>query len=305
MPTELRNNQHELLSPDGALSLLFGTEDTGYLTTTYPAIDAGDQAVGDVARVREDGVAFGEDYLSGKTWTFEVGVLTNRALNPERAGGDALGDLEGAWTDPRFRNRSSGYAILRSNVGGRLVRCYGRPRRYVETAGTLTNRGYTPVVMDFTVADGRWYSDDEQAATITLLPPTDGGLKAPLVAPLSTTGTGIGGDVMRVGGKKSTWPVVTFYGPVTNPQVTIGDQFVVGLRTSILTGMHVTVDPRPWVRSAVKSDGSNQGGALSAETPPMRRCLVPPGVHRLTYKGVDPSRTSWCSVTWRDAYPRP
>lgn len=306
MPTELRDNQHELLLPDGSLSLVFGTATTGFLATAYPAIESGDAQLGDVQRVREDGVSFGEDYLTGKTYTFEVAVLSDRAANPERAGSEALNVLEGVWRDERFRKHSWSYGMLRSRFDGFTTRCYGRPRRYAETTGRATRKGHTPVIADFAVADGRWYDDNERQAQATLHIPSEGGLIAPLVAPLTTTAESHAGSVLEVGGRLTTWPVVTFHAPngVHNPKARIGS-LVIGLRTTIPAGMSVTVDPRPWVRTVTRSDGANQAGKLTHDTPPLRECLIPRGRHSLQYSGHDNSASSTVEVTWRDAYARP
>ena len=42
MPAVLREHQFELLDVDDTFSFVFGTEDTGFLTTTYPTITAAD-----------------------------------------------------------------------------------------------------------------------------------------------------------------------------------------------------------------------------------------------------------------------
>lgn len=304
MPTELLENQHELLTADGAVSLVFGTVDTGYLTMLYPALEAGEGTDGDVQRVREDGVAFGEDYRGGKTFTFEIAVLTDTDPDPHAAGAEALNVLEGVWTDERFRDRSSAYGVLRSNLAGRVTRCYGRPRRYAETPGRTTPKGYTPVVADFAIADGRFYDDTEQQASVGLITPASGSLVAPLEAPLVTTAEVSQETTLTVGGSKSTWPVVTFHGPVMDPEVTIGP-LKIGLKALVTTGVSVTVDPRPWVRTVTRSDGANQAGKLSYATPPLRKCTIAPGTHETVFRGIDATGTSWCEVRWRNARARP
>ena len=92
---------------------------------------------------------------------FEISVLTDRDDDPLRAGSDALNEFESAWKNRELRNRATKYAILRSCVGGRVRRAYGRPRRYDEVAGNMTTRGNTPIVCDFIVPDATWYDDEE------------------------------------------------------------------------------------------------------------------------------------------------
>lgn len=304
MPAVLRENQHELLLPDGSVSIVFGTEETGYLATAYPGIESGDGATGDVQRVREDGIAFGEDYLGGKTYTFEVGVLTDRTPDPHFAVTDALDVFEGVWTDERFRERSWSYGILRSNIGGRVTRCYGRPRRYAATPGRLTHKGYVPVVADFVVADGRYYEEPEQQVTASLLAAPEGGMTAPIVFPWTTTAESMNGASLTVGGRRTTPPVIEFHGPVLNPSVQIG-ALKVGLNMTIEAGQMVTVDPRSWRRTVWRNDGANMAGKLTYDTPPLRKVLLTPGTHEAIYTGTDMTGTSYCRVKWMNARTRP
>lgn len=304
MPSALRDGQHELVSDDGALSLLFGTEDTSYQTTAYPVIGSSGDRNGDVQRFREDGIGFGEDFEGAKTATFEIAVLTDRAVDPHVAGSDALSDFEYVWKHRSLRNKSTRYAVLRSQlVPGRTRRAYGRPRRYAEAAGRLTRKGMTPIVCDFVAEDGRWYDDAAQVVSASLVSPVDGGLIAPLVTPLTSIPATSGASAMTVRGKKDTWPVVTFHGPVTNPSLDFGP-FTIGLTTTIPDGQTVTVDTRPWVRKVTRSDGASLAGALTHDTPPLRKCLLDPGTYQLVYIGTDQTGTSYAEVSWRNAYPR-
>lgn len=307
MPAELLDNQHEVSLPDGSMALVFGTEDTGYLALGYPTIDQTDPANGDVQRVREDGVAFGEDYLGSKTYTFEVGALFDKEPDPHYAVTEALDTLQSVWQDERFRDVSGAYAVLRSNIGGRVTRCYGRPRRYADTPSRLTHKGYTPVIMDFSVSDGRWYDDEEQVVATPLISPVSGYLMPPLMAPLTTEGSGDAEAVMTVSGKKATWPVIELHCPngATNPSLQIGNEFTVTLNAIIPANSVVTVDPRPWSRSVLRQDGASFAGKLSYDTPPLRRMLVKAGTHVLTFQAIDETGTAYAQVRWRNARSRP
>jgi hypothetical protein len=304
MATVLLEDQHEVINEDESVSLVFGTADTGYLTTTYPVINGGDDRSGDVGRVREDGLSLGEDYKGGKTVSFEVSVLTDGEADPTLAGSDALATFEAVWRNQKFRNSSTAYAVLRSVVGGRTRRAYGRPRRYDEVVGNLTKKGVTPVVCDFLVPDGTWYDDLEDSQAFSITPPSTSGLVAPLVTPLTTTTISVNAVGMTVGGKLPTWPVITIHGPVINPMLRFNDDLTVGMNVTLAAGESITVDPRPWRRVVLRNDGANLAGSLTWETPPMRRMKLDPGVYDVSMSGVDATGTSWCSVTWRSAYPR-
>lgn len=312
MPRVLRSHQHELTDLDGAGDgLLFGTEDTGYLTLTRPVVVNGDARLNDTERAREDGRVFGRDYSSGKSFNFEIGVLTDGVnglggLNPEATNLDYLDALGAVWEDEKWRDDPNAMAMLRSCEAGRTSRCYGRPRRYDEAAGTMTQYGYTPVVASFDLIDGRWYADEEQDIVVTAAAPSVGGFSGPLVAPITTTLTTSGGGVLVIGGAVSTWPVVEFYGPCSDPSLTIGD-LTIGLFGVTLDYDHViTVDPRPWVREVTRNiDGAGMAGYLSADTPVMPKMLLPPGTHSLIYSARNDYGTSQARLRWRTARKRP
>lgn len=306
--TDLLEHQHELSETDGTGPVLFGTEDTGYLTLTRPLVVAGEVRASDRERPQEDGTAFGRDYRGSKSYSFELGVLTDLrsvgTMTPLRTNLDYLGDLEAVWTDEKWRNRATAYAMLRSCEGGETVRCYGRPRRWEEAVGNLTKQGFTPVMAVFDLVDGKWYDDTEDSVTVTIEPSSEGGFAAPFPAPITTTRRAETSADMTVGGKVPTWPIIEFHGPVARPTVTVGP-LVIGLATVIADGDVVTFDPRPWVRTVLAADGSNQSGKIIGRTPAMRDCFLRPGAHPITYEGYDVTGTSTITVRWRDARPRP
>lgn len=293
MPTELADYQHELVADDTVNGLVFGRAGTTYLTLEYPQIVPGDERFGDVDLEREDGTAMGEDYATGKSVVFEIGVDTTTAeTDRHAANADALEAFEQMWKNPDFRNAAGRYAILRSRaVPGRTRRAYGRPRRYAETTSRLTHRGYSTVLCDFQSFDGKWYDDVEQTRTLAVGETT--------TIPLAVAGTA------------RTWPVVTFYGPWTTPSVTIGS-LTIAFKTGVVIpeGSSVTFDPRPWQRTVTRNDGASWAGKLDATTPPMRKCdlVAPdatwagqPGDYHLAVSGTGTGRVE---VRWRNAFQR-
>lgn len=309
MPAILREHQLELLDAnDETRSIVFGTEDTGYLTLTPPLWADGDARDSDVPRPQEDGRYFGRDLRGGKSVSFEIGVITDRlataSSNAHRTNVDYLDVLSSWWDDDLLRARPWDLAVLRTHVAGRTWRAYGRPRRFDPGSGLLTKQGYTPVVCDFAVIDNRVYSDDVEQISVGLVALPQGGLVAPLAAPLTTVAGTTGLQQAIIGGSKDTWPWVQFRGPVTNPRVQIGS-LVVGLATTIAPGLSVTVDPRPWSRGVTRNDGANYAGSLSAEMSVLRDLRIRPGTHEVVYSGIDATGTSECVVSWRRARSRP
>lgn len=307
MPSVLREHQHELCDVHGDNGFVFGTEDTGYLTLTRPAVEGGESRNNDRDRAQEDGRVFGRDYRGAKTMVFEIGVLTDHlALDPYRANLDYLNSMEDVWTDDRWRDDPRAFAMLRSHEAGQTWRCYGRPRRYEEATGNFTESGYSTVIVDFSLMENAWYSDAEHTVTVHMAPGVEGGLTAPLSAPFSTVQASAGSGIAHVRGSKKTWPVVEFRGPVTNPEVTIGNGFRVGLTRTLGVGEVIVYDPRPWIRAVYRaSDGAGMPGAVSGFTTIMKRAQIPVGAHAVRYTGIDPTSSSSVVVRWRDARSRP
>lgn len=310
MPAVLSEHQHELLTLDESRSIVFGTEDTGYLTLVRPVFGGGDMRTGDVDRPQEDGVMFARDFTTPKTVVFEIGVLTDLEPDPHRANLSALDVLQGWWRDERLRKDPWTLAVLRSHEAGQTWRCYGRPRRFEEVAGPLTARGYTPVVCDFGLTDDRVYADEPDEVEVGLHPPPEPGFTTPIVFPLTTIRETTGDAVATIDTARSTWPWVTFTGPCTNPALEVGDLMVIGLVGSIPALMSVTVDPRPWRRSITRNDGANLAGWLSPTSPPLRDMLLSPPdepgeEHALTYRAIDATGTSTATLRWRAARSRP
>lgn len=302
----LREHQHEISDLFGENGVVFGTEDTGWMTTERPTITAGDLRTNDTDRVQEDGRQMGTDYRGAKTLNFTLAVLSPLGVaDPHAVNLDLLNALESVWNDEQWRDDPNAYAMLRSCEAGRTWRCYGRPRRYDEVAGALTQQGMTPVTATFDLVDDAWYSDTLSEVTADLIGGSEGGLVAPIVAPITTVSKTEATRRAVVGGARSTWPVVEFRGPVSQPQVLIGN-LLIGYDGTIGYGDSVVYDPRPWKRTMTRtSTGASVAGKMSARTPAMRKARLRPGIHEVTYTGVDLTGTSRCIVSWRNARTRP
>lgn len=302
----LREHQYELATLDGSETFVFGTEETGYLTLTRPQTEAGDMRTGDRDRPQEDGRQFGRDWKGAKNLVFEIGVLTDHlSSDAYRANLDHIDALEVLWDEDRWRETPDAMAVLRSCQAGQTWRAYGRPRRFEEVTDQRTVLGYSTVIADFPMIDSQWYSDDENTVDITIGSPSEGGLSAPLSAPLSTVAVTAGVGALNIGGSAATWPVVTFYGPITKPRLTIGN-LVIGLDMDIPDGEAITYDPSPWVRWVYReSDGAGFGGAVAMVTPRMAKAKIRPGQYEAALTGLDPSGSASVRVRWRDARKRP
>lgn len=318
MLPELLEHQYELrdLADDAPPGLIFGTEDTGYLTTTRPRHASATVRTSDTSRSYEDGIGFGRDLLDSKSVDFEIAVLTDvgnlgledrptSAPQALRRNLDYLDRIEGVWHDERWRRNAQALAVLRTREGGRVSRAYGRPRRYEEVVGNLTTQGWTPITCGFVLKDARWYDDLEKSTSTTLRRISEGGVVAPVVAPVTTTAEARNVATAEVGGTQSTWLTVEFTGPVVEPSVQVGD-LIIGLNGALAYDETVVIDPSPWARTVLRStDGASLAGRLSGRTPSMDQMLLAPGTHAVTFRGRDDSATARVALRWRDARKRP
>lgn len=243
-----------------------------------------------------DGGTFGRDYLDGPTWNWKLG--THAA--DEASALATLAAFMKVWRADSVRGIPGAVLALRYRVAGRTRRVYGRPRRLTHAPTNRILGGWLPITCDFTCADALHYDDVESVASLAVAPGNYQGLTIPLEEPLSTTTTGAESTSdITVGGDAPTWAVVTFTGPVLNPYVVVGDWHC-GVRGNIAEGDSVTVDSRPWARTAVDGNGAGVGGRLDRLTF-MDRMQLEPGTHEMAYGGGADVATSTVTVRWRSA----
>lgn len=253
----------------------------------------------DVQLPGEDGLRRGVDTQGGRTVTFEMGVDRVDAAQAWAAGLNAMAELSEAWNGDAVRKYPGATATLRTRNAGRTSVIYGRPRRFAPTPARFDRRGYASVVCDFSANDFLYYDDVEQFVDLSLVPPAAGGLEAPLASPLSTVAQSVEPGAITVGGHTPTWPVITIYGPVSRPVVTITGVFTVVLDETLAYDQWVTVDARPWARTVTRNDGANL--TLTPTSTPLSRLRLPLGAHEVVFRGEDQTGTASMRFAWRDA----
>ena len=248
-------------------------------------------AVGDVWPLARDGVLFGRDIESAPEWIYRL-----RARHVDVMA--ALADLRSAWEGRRADPLDT--SVLRYMLAGRVRRVYGRPRRFhpLMTPWARPNR-ILEVDTTFRLSDPLHYDDGERSVTLRIVPPSTGGLLAPLVAPLSTARSSApDARFITVRGDAPAPVRVTFHGPATDPWVR-GTGWEVGLNGSIAYDGQVTVDTR--TTTVLRADGASVAGMLTRRTR-LAEVRLAPGVHELSFGGIDPTGTASATVAWRDAH---
>lgn len=263
----------------------------------------GEITAADATMPGADGTVFGRDTMAGRTLTIEMGVNQFDA----ETGRAAWRDITTRWNRPAVRSTPGAVVPLRMRMpGSATVRVYGRPRKADPANANLLNAGRVDLICDFQAADNAFYGDVEQTLTLSLLPAlSDGGLSCPIDCPIDFVA---GSSARPVGvtnaGDLPTWPVIEFRGPVTNPAVEFAATgLTLTLSTALAYDQTVTIDTRPWVRTALRGDGASMAGYLSG--PRLADLALPPGSTVVGFHGIDLTGTSSCVVRWRDAFSTP
>jgi hypothetical protein len=125
-----------------------------------------------------------------------------------------------------------------------------------------------------------------------------GGIAPPVTPPVVLGGTSDTANTAAVPGPRQAWPVITFTGPVTNPQLAYpAAGQLVRLQTTLPAGVTATIDTRPWQRTILRSDGASIAGTLRGSPP--RDMALQPGTTPVRFSGQDPTGTARCTIAWR------
>lgn len=277
--------------------LLLGAN-TPYLISGFAPGGKPETLDNDRDRAYADGRVFGRDRLGGRTVAIEVTV-------DEDTIGDAIAAyslLTRVWNSAIVRRTSSDVVAMRvrmfAETDTRVV--WGRPRRFDPANDQLLDRGRIDVVADFACVDHLWYEDTPDPVLATTVQASTGAFTAPFVVPLASTTTASASGGFSIGGVEEAWLQVRINGPIVNPVVDILGEYRVELATSLLADQYVDIDARPWVRTAMRSDGANLAGTFSAATPPMSEMTLSPGNHTVVLRGQDVTGTATLTL-WRQA----
>jgi hypothetical protein len=293
----LAPGQYSIGTPGSSSAYVFGGGVNGiYIAETQT--DTGTINVQDQAVVGHDGLLFGVDTLPGMVITQNGQVYlpgeTTAAL-------DAYSALAGVWNDPNIRLVNGAVQVLRSYYAASNVtrRTYGRGRKIMPTYGSVW-QGLVPFTSQFQSADNTWYEDTPQALTLTMAPSYAGGLTFPVTPPFQwASQVNSQSNVITNTGSMPTWPVLTFTGPISYPElVYVNTPVTIGYQGIIPSGQSLVIDTRPWARTALLN-GASVAGNLSGD--PMISLQLPPGATEVAFSGQDFTGTSTCLIQWYSA----
>lgn len=277
----------------------FGPHGFDVFNRTTPEPGTVDDEVGDAPRPFEDGVNFGTDTKGGRLWSFDLGVSSLTSEADVRA---RVGAFRTAWRADIVRGTAGMLAELHTCYRGVERVMYGRPRRadpvYANTSATLT----ASIVATFQATDDVHYDTTPTTAVVGLVGEDQGGLIAPLRAPLSTTGTSDRSVFAPLVTEVPAWPVITITGgQVTNPVVEAFGRWRIGLRGSFAYDDTIVIDTRPWKRTILRN-GFSIAGALDANSTRLARCGTASGLIEVGFNAQSVSNTATARIDWTSGY---
>lgn len=285
--------QWRLLYP--GVDYTFGTGDLPVFNKKTPEFGTTDVRTSDNDRPRGDGRSFGVDYFGGQTVSFDLGVRapSDAEVREETA------VLRSIWRADPVRLTPGAVAELQLNYAGRVRSVFGRPRRFAPDYSDAAINRYVQVLADFACVDDLFYGPAEEPVEFNLVPSTDGGLIAPLAAPLSTTSSSDRSQVAKIVSEEPVWPIVTLYGPITNAVVEVGPVRW-EVRLDLNEGEWVTIDSRPWARTAIRNGTASVGGSIRGTR--LAASALPAGTYAVGLRGMDPTGTSRLRLHWNKTY---
>jgi Phage tail protein len=230
----------------------------------YTGLGLPSQRTADMPLPNEHGVIALGDYHDSRTVTFDLCVnggtdCVGNAGGAAASAWDALRYITGVW-----QARTANVLLEMRMTTGQTYVLIGRPRRCEADTDGL-RRGYVAIAAEFVAVDPRLYDVELQQRTITLagesdiqgtlclasatpgppgicvgVPPTGSGVCMINIPPL------LNGQATIVNeGNTDSLPIVTFFGPATNPVITnLTTDRQLGITYDLAAGDQVQVDMR-------------------------------------------------------------
>lgn len=282
--------------------------DFGLLSTDYPfsvqmEMGEADVVLQDIPHPTSDGALFGKDSYGGFDITFNLTTIPDFPLpaKPWVTALDLFSSFKSRWRADSIRRIPGEYATLTNLDRNRMV--YGRPRKIAPKTSRL-RQGLIEYVALFQTNDPNFYSGTEKAALITPVPPASGGFTVPLTPPFNTAVGSAELAPTENEGDLETWPIINFHGPGANYSLELLDGptslWSITVPDQIKFDQVLTIDTRPWRRSATLSGGRPANGRLRGTQ--IEKCMIPVGAFDFRFKVRDESGTAFADVKWRDAY---
>lgn len=283
---------------------------TPFLIESFLGLDVDDLRTDDVPRPLDHGMFPGTDLLGSRDLVMDVvtfGVVGDAASQTARTPALVIANqdaLVGAWTarsvDQSIVNPQDPNMVLRFRLPGQPTRRFlGRARKIARQDST-TPRGFARVRLQFTALDPRQYADAASVPTVTVTGQVSGtGVTFPATFPINITPSSDGSAYLTNAGNISTYPVVTVYGPITNPIVrNATDGTFIQVNLTLAAGQGLVIDSQ---ERRVLLDGTASRANLIALGSKFPRLL--PGANLLKIDGqIAAGTTPSMQVAFRSAW---
>lgn len=311
--TYFSNNDYEIRIQDYRDDSYIALGSGDYCSVKFDGVGSPDlrDSVYDVSGA--DGVIFGTEYYGMVNWTITGAVhsgINGGVAGDSGAAWDAWSTLSRVWTQyPERLIPRAVKPLFFKRPGREQMVVYGRPAR-IDPETERSHAGFIAYTATFRQSDPLFYSSQQQMVQLGMDVPYAGGilLNAPknaLRLPFVTTEGAAKNALLNNTGDVPTSPIITFIGPVENPELTLTDQFsirhwYVKINGTIPAGTSIIVDTRQWARSVTDSYGTSWAGAYVGDK--LQDVKIPVGINTIGYQGIDQTGTSLCRVEFRNAW---
>ncbi len=294
MPT-LTHGQWSLSYP--GTNITFGSATDAVFNEKTPIIGAADINTTDTDYQDRDGLTAGVDIRRKSTITFELGARSTDSGSVRQQ----LAAFSAAWRADTVRRTAGAVATLQCCYDGVVTTFLGRPRRYEQDTSEAMV-GYSTATCEFDVLDAVAYQTST-ATSVTINfapPPIYGGFVAPIVTPLTTVGGSANNTALMITSAMNAYSVVTIFGPITNPSISVLDVFTFTFNTTLAYDQSIVIDTRPNARTVLRNDGVSVAGLLTRDSTRMVKASIPKGNHGVRFSGIDASGSSYATISWAE-----
>lgn len=254
----------------------------------------------DTDRPRDDGRWFGQDYVTPGDITIELIIRADGKTRQERFD-NAMAErarFTRLWNADGIR-RAPGITT-RLTVANRFS-VDGRPR-HVDWDDSRATFGIIRGTALFVRQDHLTRSADtinQRAVTVQLIPPAVGGIKAPLVAPITTTRGSDRGKTFTVGGTHPVWPKITIKGPIAaGAQVELLGIWTIVLNRALNYDHTAVINPDPSDRYMTLN--GRPVNLLAPQSARLSQIKIPQGTREITLRGTSLEGTASVTAVWAE-----
>lgn len=252
----------------------------------------------DVTIPNRPGLYLGKDRQSERTLTFTI--RTGNGPRNLRQAQELADELTRVWRDSARKGPGELTEIVLETRPDRRRRVMGRCRKITPIVPDIRGmQGSVEILAEFVASDPVFYDEYDETFDISVLPQQQGGIIAPIVAPIQTSmWSGVGYRYVENAGDSPASMSVKFYGPASNPSLKVNGQEV-ALRGQLAYDETVTVNGRTGTVS--NESGDNVSRLLTARTR-LDALKLDPGSHEVSFTAEDVTNTARAEIIFSGAY---